>query len=421
MPETSRNADHAARQVRNRLNPGGLRPIKAQTTLPGPGKQQAQSMELKTLQYTAGARWHAAPDGALDSAQTLVLAFGAPQFADDPAALEQLSRAYPKAVKLGCSTSGEIHGTEVHDASLSVAVARFDHTRLRAASAAVARPEQSHGAGIDLARQLAGEALRAVFVLSDGLHVNGTALVEGLASALPADVAITGGLAGDGSQFKRTWVFDGAAPQPGRVVAVGLYGERLRVGHGCNHGWGEFGPPRRVTRSRGSVLYELDGKPALQLYKTYLGELASGLPGTALLYPLAIWRQEDDRDHLVRTILAIDEAEQSMTFAGDIPEGAYARLMRSTNDKLIDSAGLAAERAAAGVAEGPSLVVSVSCVGRRLLLGERTEEEIETVNDAAPRAAHVGFYSYGEIAPLAGEGGGELHNQTMTVTVFSEA
>lgn len=378
-------------------------------------------MDLQTSRYTPDESWNPPLNGSMDSAQTLVLAFGAPAFMDDPTALQDLARAYPQAVKLGCSTSGEIHGAQVHDASLSVAVARFDHTALRHASAAVAHSEQSHDAGVALARQLAGDGLRAVFVLSDGLHVNGTSLVAGLTSALPPDVSITGGLAGDGSQFKRTWVFDGQAPLPGRVAAVGFYGERVRVGHGCDHGWGEFGPPRRVTRSRGSVLYELDGKPALQLYKTYLGDLASGLPGTALLFPLAIWREEHDTQHLVRTILAIDEAEQSMTFAGDIPEGAYARLMRSTNDKLIDSAGVAAERAAAGAADGASLVVSVSCVGRRLLLGERTDEEIETVNDATRRAGHVGFYSYGEISPAYGFCGGELHNQTMTVTVFSEA
>lgn len=377
-------------------------------------------MDLQTLQYTPDGQWCPPLDSAMDSAQTLVLAFGAPQFADDPAALGALESAFPQAIKLGCSTSGEIHGAEVYDASLSVAVARFEHTRLRQAHAAVATAEASHAAGVDLAKQLADDDLRAVFVLSDGLHVNGTSLVEGLASILPAAVPLAGGLAGDGSRFKRTWVFDGQPPRAGRVLAVGFYGDRVRVGHGCDHGWGEFGPPRRVTRSRGNVLYELDGKPALQLYKTYLGELASGLPGTALLFPLAIWREEHDTQHLVRTILAIDDAEQSMTFAGDMPEGAFARLMRSSNDKLIDSAGVAAGRAAAGAAAGASLVVSVSCVGRRLLLGERTDEEIETVNEATHHAAHVGFYSYGEIAPAAGGCGGELHNQTMTVTVISE-
>ncbi|MFO1219279.1 MAG: FIST N-terminal domain-containing protein [Burkholderiaceae bacterium] len=382
-------------------------------------------MQLHTLQYTAGQGFSPGLDGALDGEQTLMLAFGAPAFGDDPTPLAALASAYPRAVKLGCSTAGEIFGTQVHDASLSVAVARFDHTRLRHASAAVPSPKASHLAGAALARQLAGDDLRAVFVLSDGLRVNGTALVAGIGSVLPPTVPVTGGLAGDGSRFARTWVLDGDAPHGGRVCAVGLYGERVRVGHGCDHGWVEFGPARRVTRSQGHVLYELDGKPALQLYKTYLGELASGLPGTALLYPLAVWRSEHDPRHLVRTVLAIDEDAQSLTFAGDIPEGSFARLMRSTNDKLIDSAGQAGEDAANGAGAGATghgpLVVSVSCVGRRLLLGERTDEELEIVQAAAHGGAHVGFYSYGEISPAPGGAGGELHNQTMTVTVIDEA
>ena len=323
---------------------------------------------------------------------------------------------------MGCSTAGEIAGAQVHDASLSVAVARFEHTQLRQAIATVSDPSDSFEAGRQLAGQLAGDGLRAVFLLSDGLCVNGTSLVGGLANNLPPTVAITGGLAGDGSRFARTWVLDGERPTPGRVSAVGLYGERLRIGHGCDHGWVEFGPPRRVTRAIGNVLYELDGKPALELYKTYLGELACGLPGTALLFPLAVWRDETAEDHLVRTILAIDEQRQTMTFAGDIPEGGIARLMRSNNDRLIDSAGKAIEQAAQGVAPGQSLVISVSCVGRRLLLGERTDEEIETVRDGSAWAAgHVGFYSYGEISPAMDGHCAELHNQTMTITVISEA
>lgn len=366
--------------------------------------------------------WSVPLDASLDGESTLVLAFGSPGLAKDPAPLQDLARSYPRSVLLGCSTAGEIAGSQVHDASLSVAVARFDHTRLRTAQTQVADPAHSNQAGAALARSLLGEGLKAVFVLSDGLGVNGSMLVEGMRSALPADVSISGGLAGDGTAFKSTWVFDGRSPAVGRVCAVGFYGDRIQVGHGCDHGWSEFGPQRRVTRSQGNVLYELDGKPALELYKSYLGELASGLPGTALLFPLAVWQHDGSTDHLVRTILGIDEKTQSMTFAGDIPEGWLARLMRSNNEALIDSAGRAADAASQTAAGGPALVVSVSCVGRRLVLGERTDEELETVQSGAPAdAAHIGFYSYGEISPALNGGISELRNQTMTVTVISES
>jgi len=380
-------------------------------------------MRLKTLRYQKDAGWLDPLPSELNSPSTLVLAFGASEFADAPAPFAQLAAALPDALLLGCSTSGEIAGTQVHDASISVAVAHFEHTPLRHAATAVRDAQDSWAAGARLARQLLAPGLRAVFLLSDGLHVNGTPLVAGLAQNLPQGVAICGGLAGDGSRFQRTWVLVDALPTQQRISAVGFYGERLRLGHGHDGGWSDFGPERRITRADGNVLYELDGKPALDLYKAYLGDRAAGLPGTALLFPLSLKREGGSGETLVRTILGIDEERRSLTFAGDMPQGSVARLMRTRNDHLIDSAGLAVARATQGIgATSAALVVSVSCVGRRLVLGERTEEEVETVVEGAPcGAGHVGFYSYGEIAPALAGGSSDLHNQTMTVTVFSES
>ena len=379
-------------------------------------------MEQLSLRYAKG-RWSAPLPIHLDSAQTLVLAFAAPEYdARDPRPLADLAAAFPQALLIGCSTSGEIAGAQVHDASVSVAISRFGHTTLRRAITPIHEARDSAAAGERLAAQLQGDGLRAVFVLSDGLRVNGTQLVAGLVRHLPPGVLVTGGLAGDGGRFERTWVLDAGQAQGQRVCAVGFYGSRLRLGYGCEGGWSDFGPERHITRAEGNVLYELDGEPALPLYKRYLGERAAGLPGTALLFPLAVKRSSQDPDALVRTILAIDEAAQSMTFAGDLPQGGVARLMRANTDKLITSAGMAGHQASGTVAPaGGALVISVSCVGRRLVLGERTDEEVETVHDAMPdAAAHVGFYAYGEISPLVPGGLSELHNQTMTVTVFSE-
>ena len=380
-------------------------------------------MQVESLSYQPADGWSAALPAGLDGPRTLVLAFAAPQYAADAAPFGTLAAAFPESLLIGCSTSGEVAGGQVHDASISVAVARFEHTTLRRASTDIADAADSFHAGARLAAQLAGRGLRSVFVLSDGLRVNGTGLVDGLARHLPAGVVITGGLAGDGTRFEHTWVLDGPRPVTQRICAVGFYGERLQVGHGCDGGWQDFGPERQITRAEGNVLYELDGKPALDLYKTYLGERAQGLPGTALLFPLAVKREGAGQDRLVRTILGVNEANQSLTFAGDLPQGGVARLMRANADQLIDSAGHAARQATGVVAAAQdTLVISVSCVGRRLVLGERTEEEVETVVEAAPAgAAHVGLYSYGEISPAVAGGCSELHNQTMTVTVLSEA
>jgi hypothetical protein len=379
-------------------------------------------MKLQHFTYTESLGWNPPLSGSLDGPRTLVLVFAAPKFAADPAPLESLTHAFPRSLLVGCSTAGEIAGTQVNDNSLSVAVARFEHTELRAALTAVTATADAFHAGTRLAAQLSDPQLRAVFVLSDGVCVNGSALVDGLTRQLPPGVVVTGGLAGDGSDFKRTWILDRDGAKSEHVCAVGLYGDRLRIGHGCDGGWLDFGPERRITRSVGNVLYELDDKPALDLYKTYLGDRAQGLPSTALLFPLSVRRHGSDSNTLVRTILGIDESQQSLTFAGDLPAGGVARLMRANAEQLIDSAGRAATTATEPSGDaGQALVISVSCVGRRLVLGERTEEEVETVVDSAPdEAVHVGFYSYGEISPSVAGGASELHNQTMTVTVLSE-
>ena len=159
----------------------------------------------------------------------------------------------------------------------------------------------------------------------------------------------------------------GEGVREGKVAVVGFYGSRLRVGCGSMGGWDSFGPDRLVTRSRANVLYELDGQSALSLYKEYLGEHAAHLPASGLLFPLSVRGDgaEAGDEGLVRTILSVNEAEQSMTFAGDITQGTHARLMRATFERLIDGAREAAQisRQPLGDAE-PRLAVLISCVGK---------------------------------------------------------
>jgi hypothetical protein len=379
-------------------------------------------MHLKTVSLSRAAGWSAPLPRALDSERTLVLVFGASSLADDPRPLEDLRAAFPLARMLGCSTAGEIHHDRVQDDGAVAVIARFDHASLRLVSAPIGAGIASFEAGQQVARGLAADDLRAMLVLSEGLEVNGSELVRGLNAHTPPSVVVTGGLAADGERFARTWVFDGGAPASRRVVALGLYGDadRIRVGHGSKGGWDIFGLERRVTRSNGNVLYEIDGKPALKLYKEYLGERASGLPATALLFPLAMRAERDDQKQLVRTVLGVNEADQSLTFAGDVPTGSLVQLMRANFDRLIEGASGAANLACFGACRDDVLSIAISCVGRRLVLGERTEEELEATLDVLPTAtSQVGFYSYGEISPFA-SGACDLHNQTMTLSTFSE-
>jgi hypothetical protein len=257
--------------------------------------------------------------------------------------------------------------------------------------------------------------------LSDGLNVNGSELVHALYRALPPGVIVTGGLAGDGARFSETKVFSEGVASSHTIAAIGFYGKRLKIGCGSVGGWDPFGPERLITRSKGNILYELDGQSALGLYKRYLGEQAHSLPASGLLFPLSL-RDPSGATPVVRTILSVDEAHQSLTFAGDVPEGSYARLMKANFDRLIDGATGAAQSGLHSLdSASVDLAVLISCVGRKLVLKQRVEEEVEGVRDVlGPKAVLAGFYSYGEISPFTPGAKCELHNQTMTITTFSE-
>lgn len=378
-------------------------------------------MDVVTTRWTAWRDDHddlPEPDGRA----TLVLAFGSSAVLDDPATLRKLLDRYPDAQVAGCSTSGEIVDDTVSDGSLAVAVVRFDSTRVLTAAEPISTPDESFDVGMRLATRLreAAPDLAAVLVLSDGLAVNGSAVAAGLVRGTDGKVPIFGGLAGDDDRFARTWVIVDREPRTGHVTAVGLAGPAVAVRHGSQGGWEEFGPVRQVTRSEGNVLFELDGEPALELYERYLGDRASGLPATALLFPLALQVPGTNGRTVVRTVLSVNRSNQSMTFAGDIPTGSTAQLMTSGLDRLVAGASSAGAQARGTSAAGDVLAVAVSCVGRRLVLGRHTEDELEAVlSQLAPGTRMVGFYSYGELAPIEA-GSCDLHNQTMTVTTVSE-
>jgi len=376
-------------------------------------------MKADSFLYTSEKGWSVTPFPALDSESTLVLVFGAPEFIDKPAPIAELTKAYPQSIVVGCSTAGEILGTSLHDHSLVVSVVKFEKSRIGLASAPLHSGHDSFNAGRALAAKLKGPDLQSVLIFSEGSHVNGSELVNGF--NLPAAIAITGGLAGDGDRFQRTWVIHEGKPQPEMVTAVGLYGDQLSIGFGSRSGWTSSGVEWNVTRSEDNILYELNGKPALQLYKEYLGERASGLPSVALRFPLALRASSADEHPVIRTILSVDETKQSMIFAGDIPEGYLAQIMTADLDKLITSASdaTASSRNSTIKNDVDTLCIAVSCVGRRLVLGERTKEELVAALQALPpKTLQIGFYSYGEISPS--DGFCDLHNQTMTVTTIQE-
>ena len=382
-------------------------------------------MELACFQRSANRVWSPALEGALDSPRTLVLVFAGGADEQVRSIPAEVFDAFPSSVIVGCSTSGEICGDAVFDDTVTVGVAKFSSSELVAVAAPLLDARGSQQCGADLAAQLLSAEvdgpLRAVLILAPGLEVNGSALVRGLGEALPADVQVTGGLAGDGSRFGDTWVLADGHLLAEQAVVVGFFGRDLRVGHGSEGGWEVFGPERRITAAEGNVLRELDGKPALELYRAYLGNLADDLPASGLRFPLAVRESDHAERALVRTLLAIDEDEQSMIFAGDVPQDWSAQLMGADADQLLDGAHAAAGAAVAVVdVDQPVLAVAVSCVGRRMVLGEACDEELErTLEVLPPGSLQVGFYSFGELSPST-TGVCELHNQTMTMTTIAE-
>lgn len=377
---------------------------------------------LKTAQMswkeTAG--WIPIDASEVSARAQLVLVFGgrAPNIVSR--AIQQLHARFPDAAILGCSTAGEIQDIHVTDEGIVATAIEFVSTRVRSATIEL-RAGESQRVGEQLAQLLNAPDLRHIFVLSDGLLVNGSDLTHGIVSSVGKEVTVSGGLAGDGSRFKETFVYTNNGAKGGIVSAVGLYGSAIRARCASLGGWDSFGPERIVTKSKGNVVFELDGRSALNLYREYLGEHATGLPATGLLFPLSVRGRSDDSG-LVRTILGINEDEQSITFAGDVPEGQYARLMKANFDRLIDGA-IDAAKLVTDIAEFHScdLGILISCVGRKMVLGQRVEEEVEGVRDVlGSKPMLTGFYSYGEISPLTPTAKCELHNQTMTITALKE-
>jgi hypothetical protein len=350
---------------------------------------------------------------------SIVLLFGNRDLVKDKVIMAEIRNHYPNANIVGCTTAGEIKDTKIYDDSLCLTAIEFSHS-----STSVHCGSITNSSTLEVAKSLADslnkEGLRYVLVLSDGHQINGTELVNGLQASLPEDVLITGGLAGDGTKFNETLVWHNDEIKLGQIVLVGFYGEKLSLGHGCIGGWDAFGPDRTITKSESNVLYELDNLPALALYKKYLGPHADELPGSALLFPLVL--KVDDK-RMTRTILNINEEDGSMVFAGDVPEGATVQLMRANTSSLIDGAEIAAEHALSKVSANYTngLALLISCVGRRIVLGQYCEEELEVVKDIlGEKWAYTGFYSYGELSPMVNSDACALHNQTMTITTICE-
>jgi hypothetical protein len=359
-----------------------------------------------------------------DMQADLILVFGALSFFQTQELAEALRQLAPNATIAGCSTAGEIAVDRVYDNTCVISAIQFDKTKAFSTSTQLMGMNDSFDAGVRLAKNLIPKELSGVIVFGVGVNINGSGLVAGLQSELPKHVSISGGLAADAGAFKQTWTFGPAGSTNNHVVAVGLYGDSIHLSYGSFAGWMPFGPARKVTKSLENVLFELDGERALDIYKRYLGDYAKDLPMAGLLFPFEMLGKDQEKSGIFRTILCVDEIEGSLTLAGDINANGYLKLMHSSTEKLIAGAETAAMHAMESLTKnivGEPLAILISCVGRKLVMGDRVDEEVEAVAEMLGKNVSVtGFYSNGEIAGDKFLGECHLHNQTMTITYMTE-
>lgn len=357
---------------------------------------------------------------------SLIIVYASPLFFENDDWFLELRDISPNIV--GCSTAGEINSDQVHVDSIVVVTIKFEYgSKIAIHTSTLENMQASFNTGLAMSEKINTQRLRGVYTLAPGLAINGSALINGLTNLLPPHVKVSGGLAGDNASFDKTFVISPEGVSENTVVAVCFYGENLTFGYGAYGGWRSFGPTRSVTKASENLLYKLDDVPALTIYKDYLGDYASDLPAIGLLFPLEVVGQDQQGTGLIRTILGIDEENDSLILAGDVTESEYVRLMHASTDDLIDGAQLAISNALSAPLsstlndEHNSLVLVTSCVGRKLVMGDRVEEELECIQEQLPRNTNIaGFYSYGEICPSDNKSHSKLYNQTLSMTIIQE-
>ncbi|MEQ1505363.1 MAG: FIST N-terminal domain-containing protein [Myxococcota bacterium] len=333
---------------------------------------------------------------------------------DHPRVLAAIADRWPDLALIGCTTDGEISSTLAFQED-SLALFLFVGGGL------IARVGVGTGLARDpaaAARQAAAEAgypgvPRLCVALPESLQVDGVPVVAAVNAALPAGTVVVGGTAGDRWQFRATRQFCGRRVVEDSVPLL-LLGGAFEVGVGIASGWTPLGRIGRVTAGEGPLVREIDHAPAVEFYRQYLGHHVEPNPE----YPILIL-EEDDGPGYLRAPFRYDADTGAIVFAADVPAGAGLQVTAAPSQGILDACAVSVERALAGSDLPVVGAFAVSCAARKQILGTRTANECRILRDAiGPDVPVIGFYAYGEIAPLGAARTARFHNETFVTVVF---
>ena len=389
--------------------------------------QAFSAASTKNDAFEAGNEAALAAVAKLSVKPDMLWVFGAISY-DQQELLDGIAAAVPGVPVVGCSTDGEISSQGLSINSVVVMALASDTIRFHSAFVEHLSND-SYGAGAQIGKAFQGIGSRYIQVFSDGLSGNADLIIQGIKAHMGDDVKIAGGTAGDGGEFKRTFQYHGNRILTNSIVAIAFQG-RFGLGTGTACGWFPVGIAKKVTRAVGNVVYELDGQPALQAYERFLGKHAERLPAVGVEYPLGLLGSDSEAEEkgyfLCRATMGVDRQAGAIIFAGDVPEGSLVKMTIGNDGDIIRAAKNAARSAMEKLRKSdpalkPQAIFLYSCMARKIVLGTRTDEEILAVKEAIGMDVPViGFYTYGEYAPIGECEHSCFHNETATLTVIGE-
>jgi hypothetical protein len=340
-----------------------------------------------------------------------------------------INEASGKAPLIGCSDAGQITNDGPSQGGIAVMAIKSDSMKFTPGTGGqIANGAREAGAALakDISGKI-GEPMKILIMLSDVLKGNGADIVRGAQDVLGQDFLIIGGAAGDDFKFKETSVYYYNQVFPSSIVGAGLSGN-FSFGIGVRHGWTPVGLPKKVTKSNGAVVEEIDGKPAVYLYEEYFGKKAEELRSEplailAITYPLGISIEGSD-ELLIRDPITVDD-KGAITCAAEIPQGSDVRLMIGNKDNAIAAAKDAAQKALDQLKGArPKAVIIFNCIARSKLFGRDAGEEIRAIQSIlGVDVPLIGFYTYGEQAPVGGNISRPFscfHNETAVILLLGD-